>query len=120
MQAEELCNKEFAFCCLNRLKAAGKLTAPVLRTLTDAEACRRLFRCSGGFPVLMEVPAGCSGEELTQLCHFSGKRRYYQDRFLADGRTFVVVNHWYGPNRSMPDNRTPFLDWVTALEGRTV
>ena len=23
MQAEELCNKEFAFCCLNRLKAAG-------------------------------------------------------------------------------------------------
>lgn len=112
---EDMSNKDFAFACLEKLKSQGKLTSATLALLTDPDQCHDRFHCSSGFAVLMEVPANCSDEELKKLCHFGAKRRYYQDRFTADGRTFVVVNHWYGPNRTMPDNRTPFMDWVNSV-----
>jgi len=114
MELTEMSNKSFAFTCLNQVKEAGGFTETVLQILTSAASCRDWFRCSG-FAVLMEVPAGCSEAELRKMCHFAGRRRYYQDRFETGGRTFVVSNHWYGPGRSMPDNRTPFLEWVRRI-----
>ena len=118
MDMTALENKAFAFACLGRLRQADCLTEPVLALLTDPEACRRQFHCSSGFSVLLEVPAGCGEDELRRLCHTGAKRRYYQERFRVGAREFVVVNHWYGPGRAMPDNRTPFLAWVEALTGR--
>ena len=106
----EMANREFAFACLNALKREGRLTEAALALLTDTAQCRERFRC--GFAILLEVPGGCGENELRTLCHISGKRRYYQERFCVNGRTFVITNHWYGPHRSMPDNRTPFMEWV--------
>ena len=115
MELHNMKNKEFAFACLHRLQETGALTEAALAHLTDPEACRREFCMSSGFAVLLEVPAHCGSEQLTALCHAGAKRRYYQDLFRHGERTFVVVNHWYGPGRSMPDNRTPFLQWVERL-----
>lgn len=111
---EDMDNKEFAFACLDELKKAGKLNTATLATMTNPSVCHDLFH-SSHFPVLLEVPNECSDEELRSLCHVGNKRRYYQNRITAEGRTFVVTKHWYGPGRSMPDNRTPFLEWVSAL-----
>lgn len=112
---EEMNNKQFIFACLDKLKSSEKLTDNVISILTNGEECHKRFNCSGGFSVLMEVPTYCNENELIDLCHFSGKRRYYQDRYWIGTRLFVVENHWYGPNKSMPDNRTPFLEWVNSL-----
>jgi hypothetical protein len=42
----------------------------------------------------------------------TGRQRFYKDKIYVVGRAFVVSNHWYGPGKSMPDNRTPFMQWV--------
>lgn len=118
MEAEQMKNREFVFACLHRLQAAGALTETVLALLTDPETCRREFCMSSGFAVLQEVPSHCGAEQLTALCHVGTKRRYYQEVFRHGERAFVAVNHWYGPGRSMPDNRTPFLRWVEGLTER--
>lgn len=112
---EDMNNKEFIFSCLNKLKNANKLTENVISVLTSSDECHNRFNCSSGFAILMEVPTNCTEDELRKLCSFAGIRRYYQDRYVIDGRTFVVENHWYGPNKSNPDNRTPFLIWVNSL-----
>lgn len=112
---EDMNNKQFVFACLDKLKNAGKLTDGVLAVLTSGDECHNRFHCSGGFAILMEVPTGCSEDELRKLCHFGAKRRYYQDRYMIGTRTFVIENHWYGPGKTMPDNRTPFLEWVNSL-----
>ena len=117
MELQNMKNKEFVFACLHRLQQAGALTEGVLAVLTDPEACRREFCMSGGFAVLLEVPPHCTEEQLKELCHVGAKRRYYQDRFRHGERVFAAVNHWYGPGRSMPDNRTPFLQWAERLPG---
>jgi hypothetical protein len=75
---------------------------------SEAE-CKRLF-CYSKFSILSEVPlqselkdAECYGER--------GRQRFYKEKIYAF-RAFVVSNHWYGPGKSMPDNRTSFLQWV--------
>ncbi|MBE6824326.1 MAG: hypothetical protein E7513_03155 [Ruminococcaceae bacterium] len=112
---EKMSNKEFAFSLLGKMNNAGALTDSVLNILTNADECQRRFCCSSGFAVLMEVPSDCSDAELKKLCYFGDKRRYYQDRFVVGKCTFVVENHWYGPNKSNADNRTPFLNWVNSI-----
>ena len=106
-------NKQFAYACLNLMQEHGLLDDATINTLTSIEACQHLFHCSSKFAVLQEVPLNCSEADLYSYCHdCTGKQRYYKGKITAAKRTFVVTNHWYGPNKSMPDNRTPFLGWV--------
>lgn len=111
-ELQEMSNKEFAFTCLNQLKNTNKLTSETLSILTDPDQCHDLFNCSSHLAILMEVPEGISEAALKDLCYFGNKRRYYQNRLIIGKRTFVVTNHWYGPNRANPDNRTPFMNWI--------
>lgn len=112
---ENMPNKQFAYSCLNLLKDNGKLDDSSINILTDADACQRLFQCSGKLTILNEVPLNCTDEELTLHCYDNtGRQRYYKEQIVISRRSFVVTNHWYGPDKSMPDNRTPFLMWVKS------
>lgn len=104
---ESLNNKKFAYSCLALLKEKSCLNGTEILILTSEDACKRLFNCSK-YSILSEVPrdsrlvdADCYDEH--------GRQRFYKDKIFADDRAFVVSNHWYGPKKSMPDNRTPFL-----------
>lgn len=114
----ELKNKEFIFTCLNTLKDTNKLTPEVLSLLTDPDRCFDIFNCKSRLAILMEIPTNISESALKDLCYFGNHRRYYPDRFTVGNRTFVVTNHWYGPNRSNPDNRTPFMNWFISLNNQ--
>ena len=41
-----------------------------------------------------------------------GGQRYYKNIITIYGKSYVPMNHWYGPGKSKPNNRTPFLSWV--------
>ena len=107
---EILDNKEFAFGCLNLLIEKGCLNETDIRILTSESECKWIFSCSK-FPILSEVSpigvlvdADCYDER--------GRQRFYKEKIYVSGHAFVVSNHWYGPGKSRPDNRTPFLEWV--------
>jgi hypothetical protein len=107
---ERLDNKKFAYSCLNLLNEKGSLTEAEIQILASEEVCKRLFCCSK-FPVLSEV--SLHGQlEVADCYDERGRQRFYKEKIYADGRAFVVSNHWYGPGKSMPDNRSPFLQWV--------
>ena len=113
MNYETMNNKKFAYSILKRLLEAGKLDSATLNVLCNPDECKRLFCFSGKFAVLKEVLPMCTNEELDKACYDGTKRqRYYKDMITVDGKGYVVCNHWYGPNKSMPDNRTPFLQWA--------
>ena len=113
MDLKSLSNKEFAYYCIQLLKEGGKLDERNLNILTNSDECHRLFSCSSNFSVLQEVPVGCSEDELIPCCYDStGRQRYYKDIISSRGKGYVITNHWYGPNQSMPDNRSPFEEWV--------
>ena len=107
---ESLKNKKFAYACLNLLKEKGALNEAVINILTNKEECKRIFYCSG-FPVLLEVSLN-GPEEYVECYDKRDKIRFYKEKIFINGRAFILSNHWYGPNKSMPDNRTPFLQWV--------
>ncbi len=113
---EKLPNKEFAFKCLTLLQNNGGLDDKVLATLTDIDECKRLFCFSSNrFSILREIKSGFTTEELQeQRRDTSGKYRYYKDVLVLNNKQYIVTNHWYGPNKSMPDNRTPFLTWIKS------
>lgn len=112
---ERMPNKQFAFKCLQLLINNNKLDDKALHLLTNEDECQRLFQCSGKFTILNEIPLNCSDEELkVHCCDNTGRRRYYKEKIFISGRAFVVTNHWYGPEKSMSDNRTPFLRWVKS------
>lgn len=112
---ESMPNKHFAYFCLQLLNNYGKLDDSALNILTNEDECQRLFKCSGKFTILNEVPLNCSDEELAIHCYDNtGRQRYYKEQIVISGRAFVVTNHWYGPDKTMPDNRTPFLMWVKS------
>lgn len=112
---ENMPNKQFAYSCLQLLIRNDKLDAGAINILTDEDVCREMFKCSGKLAILMEVPLNCSNEELTTYCYDNtGRQRYYKEHISTMGREFVVTNHWYGPDKTMPDNRTPFLMWVKS------
>lgn len=113
MDLKSLSNKKFAYQCIQLLKEHGKLDNKNINILTNADMCQRIFLCSSSFPVLQEVPVHCSDEELTPYCYdCTGRQRYYKDIVVFQNKGYVVTNHWYGPNKSMPDNRSPFEKWV--------
>ncbi len=113
MDLKSLSNKKFAYQCIQLLKEHGKLDNKNINILTNADMCQRMFLCSSSFPVLQEVPVHCSDEELTPYCYdCTGRQRYYKDIVVFQNKGYVVTNHWYGPNKSMPDNRSPFEKWV--------
>ena len=115
MDFKSLSNKQFAYQCIQLLKEHGRLDDRNINILTDPEICRRMFLCSGSFPILQEVPIGSSDEELTSYCYDgTGRQRYYKDIIEIGNKGYVITNHWYGPDRSMPDNRSPFETWVTG------
>ena len=115
MELEKLPNKKFSYECMKLLASNQVLSETVISILTSGEQCANLFSCSSGFPILLEVSPQASEAELNDVCYDSSKRqRYYKDIFQHDGRAYVITNHWYGPNKSMPDNRTPFMEWIFA------
>ena len=107
---ERLDNKKFAYTCFTLLNEKSCLNEAEIRILTSEKECKRLFRCSK-FPVLSEVSLQGSLED-TDCYDERGRQRFYKEKIYADGRAFVVSNHWYGASKSMEDNRTPFLQWV--------
>lgn len=115
MELEKMPNKKFIYECLNQLIQNHSFGSSEINILTNGEECARLFRCSSGFPVLMEIPINAGETEINAVCYDGTKRqRYYKDVFHYNGRAFVVSNHWYGSGKSMPDNRTPFMYWVLS------
>lgn len=112
LELEWLDNKQFAYSCLQLLKETGHLAEAEIQILTDEDECKRRFCCSK-FPILSEV--SLHGVITDDDCYDDhGRQRFYKDKFYACNRAFVVSNHWYGPGKSMPDNRTPFMNWVCA------
>lgn len=110
-----LTNKEFAYSCIELLNAKSHLKKEELKILTNEDDCKMLFNCSK-FSILSEVKL--EGELGYSDCYDeNAKQRYYKEKIYADDRAFIVSNHWYGPNKSMPDNRTPFLLWVLEKIG---
>ncbi len=107
---ERLDNKRFAYSCLTFLSEKNCLHKAEIRILMSEDECKRLFNCSK-FPILSEVPLHGALEDADCYDNY-GRQRFYKDKIFLDGRAFVVSNHWYGPGKSMPDNRTPFLQWV--------
>lgn len=113
MSYESMDNKTFAYSILRKLLDEGKLDSTTLSILCNPDECKRLFCFSGKFSVLKEVSPMCTAEELDKVCYDGAKRqRYYKDVIVVGARGYVVCNHWYGPNKTMPDNRTPFLQWA--------
>lgn len=107
-----LSNKKFIFTCLDILKEAEKLTEKNINLLLDKDYCSTNFLCS--FAILSEVPT--LGEISSEYySDNSGRRRYYPERYVIGERAFIVTNHWYGPQKSNADNRTPFMQWVLNL-----
>lgn len=108
----EMSNKQFVFTCLNMLNNAGKLTEKNINLLSDKDYCSSNFLCP--FAILSEVPT--LGEISNDYYKDnSGHRRYYPERYVIGEKAFIVTNHWYGPQKSNPDNRTPFMQWVMNL-----
>lgn len=106
---ESMPNKRFAYSCLQLLNDSGKLDDNAMNVLTNEDECQRLFQCSGNFSILIEVSLNCSDEVLKIHCYDNtGRQRYYKEQIIASGKSFVVTNHWYGPGKTMPDNRTHF------------
>ena len=113
MSYEAMDNKSFAYSILRKLLDVGRLDTTILTMLCDPDECKRLFCFSGKFAVLKEVSPMYTNEELDKVCYDGTKRqRYYKEVITVDGRAYVVCNHWYGPNKSMQDNRTPFQQWA--------
>lgn len=102
---EKLSNKKFAFSCIKLLNEKE------IEILTSEDECKRLFNCSK-FPILFEVKLGNTLEN-DDCYDEQGRQRYYKEKIFIGDRAFVISNHWYGPNKSMPDNRTPFIQWIT-------
>ena len=111
---EKMENKEFAFYCINELKKAGAMTDDVLRILTDSRICRDWFSFSSGFAILNEIPRDYSEEDIQKARCVGTRYRYYKEVITVGERNFLVTNHWYGPNKSLKDNRTPFYLWVSS------
>ncbi|XMB85485.1 hypothetical protein RJG79_08645 [Mycoplasmatota bacterium WC44] len=109
---ELLGNKKFAYSCFNLLKEKGCLTQEVINILTNVDQCKRLFSCSK-FPILLEVNFHDALED-ADCYDTKGRQRFYKEKVYYEERAFILSNHWYGPNKSMPDNRTPFFQWVLA------
>ena len=97
------------FSCLDVLKESDRLNDRNIAKLTNRDFCSSEFFC--GFSVLTEVPivGKVSGDYYNDN---SGHRRYYPNKFIIRGKAYIVTNHWYGPQKSNPDNRTPFMQWV--------
>lgn len=113
---ESMSNKKFAYECIKLLKEYDKLDDSIISILIDEEKCHNLFNCSGKFTIFKEIPKDCSDELLAKYCYdINGRQRYYKDKIIIDEREFVITNHWYGPNKSMPDNRTLFLEWIMTI-----
>jgi hypothetical protein len=112
---ESMPNKQFAYSCLQLIASNNKLDASVMNILTNEDECRERFQCSGKLAVLKEVPLKCCDEELTTYCYDrNGRQRYYKEQIFVIGKAYVVTNHWYGPDKTMPENRTPFLMWIKS------
>lgn len=113
---ERLENKDFVYSCLELLKENNCLNEEEIGILTNEDECKRLFNCSK-FPILSEVnQEEALGDD--DCYDDQGRQRFYKKKIYVDNRAFVVSNHWYGPNKSMPDNRTPFLRWIFRKIGK--
>lgn len=108
----KMSNKQFIFTCLDMLKKEGKLNEKNINLLSDKEYCSKKFLCR--FAILSEVPIL---DEISNDYYNdnSGHRRYYPERYEIGEKAFIVTNHWYGPQKSNPDDRTPFMQWVKNL-----
>ncbi len=107
---ESLSNKKFALTLMKELIKQNALSDKDINILTNEDECKRLFDCSK-FAILSEVSRfGELNEE--DYCDKSGRSRYYQEKVLIGNKAYIVTNHWYGPNKSMKDNRTLFLKWA--------
>lgn len=108
----KMTNKQFIFTCLNMLNKAGRLTEKNINLLSNRDYCSTNFLCP--FAILSEVPT--LGEISNKYYNDnSGHRRYYPERYVMGEKAYIVTNHWYGPKKSNPDNRTPFMQYVMNL-----
>jgi hypothetical protein len=105
-------NKKFIFTCLDMLNKAGKLSEKSINLLSNRDYCSTNFLCP--FAILSEVPI-FNEISIEYYIDNSGHRRYYPERYVIGEKAYIVTNHWYGPNKSNRDNRTPFMLWVLNL-----
>lgn len=108
-------NKEFAFACIDMLKTSSTLETD-LACLLDSNFCKLNLKHS--FAILKDA-TGKTSEEIRALVRDShGNRRYYERVLMANNRTYVISNDWYGLGMHGRDNRTPFVNWVRDRSGQ--
>ncbi|ARK20940.1 hypothetical protein [Sporosarcina ureae] len=105
-------NKQYAYALFQKLIEKKCLSDGDINLLIDAERCKLSFCCSN-VPILSEVSV--EGPLQKKDCYDNyGRQRFYKEKVIINSRAFVITNHWYGPGKSMPDNRTPFEHWALA------
>lgn len=109
-EIEKLNNKDFAFYCIELLIKNDELDKESIRILKDENECKKLFS-SAKFAILHEISK--SSEDNEQECYDEyGRQRFYKENINFGDRKFLISNHWYGPGKCLPDNRSPFQKWV--------
>lgn len=110
---EGLRNETFAITCIKELFASSKMNGSLLNILLNKEACERFIQAKYRNAILKEVDPQISYSDLKIAClNGTSIPRYYDTIIFWDNRAFIVTNYWYGPTTRMPDNRTPFLQWI--------
>lgn len=110
-------NEDFVKLCFKRIQHLD-LTSAQLFALTDVEIANAVIkeRNRYTYPIIVEVPI--HGEVTQEMTHSNGNRRYYDERFLYQGRAYILCNDWYFPTlgkKNIKDTRTPFVNWIALL-----
>ena len=106
---DKLANKEFAYKCFELLKEQDSLNEQDINLLTNKYKCNTYF--NSAFPILLEVSIYGEPND-ADIKDAQGRNRYYKEKIFVNEKAFLITNHWYGSDKSQPDNRTPFMNWV--------
>lgn len=111
-------NEEFIKACFDKIITLDMGEEDFL-ALLDINVANFVIkdRYSYTYPIIVEVPTtGIITEEMT---HIKNYRRYYSERYIYNGKAYLLCNDWYYPSlgkMSLKDNRTQFIRWLKKLE----
>lgn len=111
-------NEQFIKTCFKRIQLLD-MTKEDLTALTDIDVANEVIKDRNRFtyPIIIEVPV--VGEITKDMTFIKGSRRYYDDRFLYKGKSYLLCNDWYYPTpekKNTKNTRTPFINWLNRME----
>lgn len=113
----ELENEQFIKKCFAYIQSLN-LSENQLKPLWDLDLANQVIKDRNRFtyPIIKEVS---SNLEVTDTDYkVKGTRRYYSDKFLLNGKYYILCNDWYYPSKekkNTKDTRTPFIKWIKTL-----